>query len=221
MGKTKGMLKQLLSVFLESRCAFCQRSAGKIFCQYCQAKLMDCALAPEKRLVGDSSLPVFAWGKYDRELKRAIALMKYNNNPEIGNILGTLLGKAWLEKEFYPSKATVVPIPMHREKLQERGFNQAEIIAQGFCRLTGYQLNDRALIRIRKTEAMFNLKSSAARVKNLQGALKLDEKLPKYPVLVIDDIYTTGTTVNESIRVLQQKKIEVIGIAVVAKAGYG
>ena len=208
------MLKQLLSVFLQSRCAFCQRTTPATLCKYCQQKLLSHRLPKSDRLKLDNNLPIFAWGRYE-ELKRAIALMKYNNKPELGTVLGELLGQAWLDNDLTkPRKITVVPIPLHHKKLKSRGFNQAQIIAQSFCQITGYSLNSQALIRVKKTKAMFDL-NPEERVKNLQGAFKVGNKLPKHPVLLIDDIYTTGTTIKESVKVLSQ--VEVIGVAVVAK----
>ena len=220
LGKAKSMLKQLLSVFLQSRCAFCQRTTPATLCEYCQQKLLSHRLPkgvakPCRKAY--RNLPVFAWGKYDGQLKRAIALMKYNNKPELGRLLGELLGQAWLDNDLIkPRKITVVPIPLHQQKLKSRGFNQAQIIAQSFCQITGYSLNSQALIRVRETKAMFDL-NPEERVKNLQGAFKVGNKLPKYPVLLIDDIYTTGTTIEESVKVLSE--VEIIGVAVVAKAG--
>ena len=214
------MLEQLLSVFLESHCEFCRRTTADVLCEYCYQRLASHRLSKSDRLNLYKSHSVYAWGRYDGQLKRAIAQMKYQNKPKIGSLLGTELGKAWLDSKQVkiPSKIAVVPIPMHLKKQRERGFNQAEIIARSFCRLTGYQLSDRVLVRTRETEAMFNLSSRQERAKNLQGALRIG-KIPKYPVLLIDDIYTTGTTVNEAIKVLQQQKIKIIGVAVAAKAG--
>ena len=210
------MLKQLLSVFLESRCPFCQRTTPETICQYCLRKLTSHQLKKQDRRSWWGDLPVFAWGRYDGQLKRAIAEMKYNNQPEIGIVLGQLLAKAWLESNLIKfEKVSVVPIPLHHNKMKDRGFNQAEKIACGFCQLTGYSLSDRALIRVRETQAMFAL-DPHERTKNFQGAFRLG-KAPKHPVLLLDDIYTTGTTAKESARALRQKKIEVIGSGVVAK----
>ena len=215
------MFKQLLSVFLETHCIFCQRSTpSNILCQYCWQKLSSYQLSNSDRLKLYQTQATFSWGKYDGLLKRAIALMKYHNKPEIGNELGTLLGRAWLNSKFirFPSKVTAVPIPLHQSKQQQRGFNQAQIIAKSFCNTTGYKINTQALVRIKETEAMFNL-NSAERIRNLQGALQVGKKLPQYQVLLIDDIYTTGTTVAEAVKVFQQKSIPVIGVATVATAG--
>ncbi len=215
------MFKPLLSVFLKSHCAFCQRSTADILCEYCWQKLSSHQFSQSDRLKIYQAQATFAWGRYDGQLKRAIALMKYENKPEIGGLLGKSFGTGWLECKLtkLQTKVTVVPIPLHRKKQKERGFNQAEIIAKSFCQITGYKLNTQALIRIRETESMFNLVSSIERASNLQDALRIGTKLPKYPVLLIDDIHTTGTTVKEAIKVLQQKKIAVVGVAVAAKAG--
>ena len=212
------MLKQLLSVFLESRCPFCQRTAATTICEYCGKKLLAHQFQPGDRLKLQRDLSVFAWGKYDGQLKRAIALMKYNNKPELGRLLGKLLGEVWLNSELikFQHEVTVVPIPLHRKKLKDRGFNQAEIIAKGFCQVTGYSLESKALIRVRNTKAMFDL-NPEERSKNLQDAFSIGNKLPKDPVLLVDDIYTMGTTVKESTRVLRQYRIKVVGVAVAAK----
>ncbi|MEM8673381.1 MAG: ComF family protein [Cyanobacteria bacterium P01_G01_bin.67] len=213
------MLKQLLSVFLESPCVFCQRCTGNTLCEYCLQKLSSHQLSKNDRLKLHQEKSVFAWGRYDGQLKRAIALMKYNHKPEIGDLLGKLMGKAWLESTLAKQKLTVIPIPLHHQKVKERGFNQAEVIAQGFCQSTGFELNSQALIRTRNTKAMFDLKTIVERANNLQNAFHVGHKLPKSSVLIVDDIYTTGTTVMESIKVLQHNQIKVVGVAVAAKAG--
>ncbi|MEM8718309.1 MAG: ComF family protein [Cyanobacteria bacterium P01_G01_bin.39] len=215
----EAMLEQFLSVFLKPSCVFCQRTASDTICQYCLQKLSSHQLNNQERLKLQQAESVFAWGKYDGQLKRAIALMKYNNKPVIGNVIGKLLAQAWLNHDLAQQKVTVIPIPLHRQKLKERGFNQAEIIARGFCQLTGYKLNTEALVRTRNTKAMFDLKTIAERANNLQGAFSIGHKLPRSSVLIIDDIYTTGTTAQESIRVLQNNQIKVISVAVAAVAG--
>ncbi len=211
------MFRQLLSIFLQSSCPLCDRTADEYICQYCLAKLSSCQLKTRERRSWWGTMPVFAWGKYDGQLKRAIALMKYSNHPEVGIILGELLAKAWLESNLIEFKqVTVVPIPLHQQKIKDRGFNQAEKIAEGFCRLTGYSLSPQTLIRVRQTQAMFDL-TPEERMKNLQGAFRLNKNLPKQPLLLLDDIYTTGTTINESAEILRRNKVNVIGSIVVAK----
>ncbi len=214
------MLKQLLAVFLESHCPLCHRSSATTICSYCQQKLANEQLPSGDRF-WQGDLPLFAWGRYDGQLKQAIAQLKYHHQPEIGSILGNWLGQAWLHSSVSkPNKIAVIPIPLDREKQQQRGFNQAEVIARGFCQQTGYCLQPKGLIRIRNTQAMFNLQDAAARQNNLQNAFILGKKAPQTPVLLLDDIYTTGTTVKEACQTLRRHNVKVIGVVVTAKAGW-
>lgn len=113
----------------------------------------------------------------------------------------------------------VIPIPLHEDKLKTRGFNQAELIANGFCQVTGYPLQRKLLMRIKNTEAMFGL-NPQQRQKNISQAFCLGKdytKINKYnKILIIDDIYTTGITVNEAIQVLNKVKLKTIGVATVS-----
>ena len=211
------MFSQLLSVFLQSHCPFCKRTQSESVCQYCWANLLSCQLKKHDRRHWWGETPVFAWGRYEGQLKRAIAIMKYHNHPEIGVTLGELLARAWLTSNLTEfEKISVIPIPLHHHKLKERGFNQAEKIARGFCQLTGYELCDRTLIRVKETKAMFDL-NPEERTQNMQGAFRLNKKLPQHPVLLLDDIYTKGTTVKESAKILRRNGVNVMGSVVVAK----
>lgn len=212
------MFKQLLAVFLDRPCLLCDRAAKDSLCVYCQRKLASNRLDLHQKL-WQGDLPVFAWGKYDGQLKRTIATLKYKNQPELGIILGRWLGELWLQRNLLKtrSKLAVIPIPIHREKLKTRGFNQTVKIASGFCEVTGYSCHPRALIRAKETEAMFGL-SPLQRQANIENAFKVGDKLPRSPVLLLDDIYTTGTTVKEAAKILIQQSIKVCGVIVLAQS---
>jgi ComF family protein len=165
---------------------------------------------------------VFAWGNYDGAMRRAIAALKYRQQPRLGWALGKGLAGAWLDHQLQlatPAKLLVIPIPLHPEKLQARGFNQAEIIARSFCRITNLPLCPHGLIRRRSTLAQANL-SKGDRQQNLQGAFALgpdcSNQLPGQPVLLLDDIYTTGATARSAIATLRQAGIQVYGVAAAA-----
>lgn len=222
MSNNSRMLKNFLSLFLKSNCPLCQRSANDVICNYCQRRLESCKLKnPSEFWQGE--LPLFAWGAYGGNLKSAIAAMKYESHPELGELMGIWLAKTWLNFEIGKrvTKLTVVPIPLHLNRFKERGFNQAELIARGFCRLTGYTLQNQGLIRTRDTKPMFGL-NPGERDRNIKGALSLGKDFqyrhPTAPVLLVDDIYTRGTTVIEASKVLSEYKIPLFGAAVVSKA---
>ncbi|MGL5061015.1 MAG: ComF family protein [Microcoleus sp.] len=217
--KWQGLVGSFLNLFLKSECALCQRSAPGEFCLYCLRQIQGCQLADSGQF-WDSQRRVFVWGEYSGVLKRAIAAFKYENHPELGKPLGRWLAEAWLN---YPELAidtlAVVPIPMNREKLKKRGFNQAELLAESFCELTGLPLRRQGLERVKDTKPLFEL-SLQQRQAEMKDALILGKdfrhRLPRDRVLLIDDIYTSGTTVREAIKVLKQSGISVYGTVALA-----
>ena len=221
MGKELQKLKNaFLSLFLKSNCPLCARPADVELCEYCQRQLKRCQLNQPSSL-WQGQLPVFVWGNYGGVLKRALAALKYEDQPQLARPLGHWLGEAWLKSPAAkPSqKLIVVPIPLHSSKLQQRGFNQAELIAQSFCEFTGYKQQPQGLERVRATEAQFAL-SGEERAQNLADAFVVGKNLrkrpPTYPVLLVDDIYTTGATVNSAAQILHQQGIAVYGVVAIA-----
>lgn len=226
-------LKACFNLLLESPCPLCQRSTATTFCLDCDRQLQRGCLsnpAAQWQREQPDELPLFAWGKYGGTLKRALACLKYDQQPEVARPLGKWLGQAWLNQKpqiFAPCSATgdpiVVPIPLHVEKLQQRGYNQAELLAQSFCDQTGLPLQRQGLARIRSTEAQFGL-SQAARAQNLVAAFELNASVWRSqrhrPVLLLDDIYTTGATVRSAAQTLRSHGIKVCGVVAIAQAQY-
>ncbi|ACK72127.1 conserved hypothetical protein [Gloeothece citriformis PCC 7424] len=209
------MLKSLLSLFLKPNCSLCDRSADDILCKDCQRQIKSCQFK-NPRQFWQGEHPLFAWGEYGGQLKRAIATLKYDKHPELGTYLGQWIGETWIKlpPSFSPKKISVVPIPIHAEKLKQRGFNQADLIAEGFSHMTGYPLIKNGLERIKKTEAMFGL-NPTEREKNIKNAFKIGQGLQKpssLPVLLLDDIYTSGQTVKEAAKTLRSHGVQVLGV---------
>lgn len=170
-----------------------------------------------------ATLSVFPWGRYDGVLKQALALIKYDNQASLGFWLGCQLGLRWKQQKR-PDKhgqkpPVVIPIPLHSQRLKQRGYNQAAVIAQGFCRATGFSLAEHGLIRTKATVAMHGL-GAQARCKNLTNAFHLGKGLPVkgVPILLLDDIYTTGSTVHAASVPLIEKGHTVAGVTAVARA---
>ena len=219
MQKLAQTLNNFLNLFLQSKCPLCQRATEAEFCQYCQRQLLSCKLTDSSDL-WQGEVPVFAWGVYRGGIKRAIAALKYEHLPQLALPLGYWLGEAWLKSPISQTtkKLIVVPIPLHDSKLKQRGYNQAELLAQSFGKFTGLPWQN-GLERVRATEAQFGL-SVSQRQQNLTDAFRLSKKFQvksSNAVLLIDDIYTTGATAKSAAKILQQQGIEVYGLVAIAK----
>lgn len=208
-----------MKVFIESSCPLCGRSTCHNFCLDCDRQLQHCQVCPPN-WNRSAPIPVFSWGIYQGALKRAIAALKYEKQSHLANPLGQRIAQAWNEAKLQSlNHAIVVPIPMHESKQKQRGFNQAELIAKSFCRSTHLPLKIKGLERIRTTEAQFQL-SIRDREKNLRNAFQVSDSFLKHPpanpVILLDDIYTTGATTRSAAQALEANGIRVIGIVVLA-----
>lgn len=213
--------KGLLDLFLKVNCALCQRPTSSELCLNCTRQLQKCRQKHPDAL-WQQSIPVFGWGVYGGMLKRAIAVMKYENQPQIARPLGQWLGEAWLLHSLYQTtQIVVVPIPLHTSKQKQRGYNQAALIAQSFCQTTGLKLKLNGLARVRETTAQFGL-SGSERENNLAQAFAIGQDFrhshQKTSVLLVDDIYTTGATAKSAVQTFRQHQITVLGLVAVATA---
>jgi len=209
----------LINLLWQSNCPLCQRSTTKTLCENCTKQTQRCQILHPERF-GDQDFLVFPWGVYSGSLKRALKVLKYENQPKIAEPLGYWLGETWLKSPLKNrKKLIVVPIPLHAAKLKKRGFNQAELLAESFCQLTGLSLQKHGLERVRDTDAQYS-KSAIERKENLSGAFELGkgfrQRRPTCEVLLLDDIYTTGTTAMEAAATLSKNGIKVCGIAAIA-----
>jgi ComF family protein len=127
---------------------------------------------------------------------------------------------AKLEPGFSATEVLLIPVPLHVSKQKQREFNQAEIIARAALRLRSHarlKLSLRILERRRATQSQIGL-SSHQRRENLRGAFSVsDQDVKDREVLLIDDVFTTGTTVSECARVLRRAGASKVWVATVAR----
>ena len=155
---------------------------------------------------------------YEPTLREAIHLFKYDRKQIFAKHLIRFMCEhfpADLSTEDYD---LLLPIPLHHKRYRQRGFNQAEQIAQGIARIWKVPIDTEVLRRIRDTVPQSSLNSRQERVENITGAFEISspEFIRDRKILLIDDIFTTGTTVNEALRVLNTA--EAIGIDVLTLA---
>ncbi len=210
-------VRSLLELVLQPDCLLCDRPSREAMCPACQRQLQ----RYQRRTPGEfwqGELPLWVWGRYSGRLRQAIASLKYDQKPELARSLGIWLAASWQPAPPVAQRPVLVPIPMHAAKQQERGFNQAELIARSFSHYTGLRLAQ-GLQRVRATDAMFGLRP-AERDRNVANAFQLAadfrRRPPRQPVLLVDDIYTTGATARAAARTLTQAGITVAGLAAVA-----
>jgi ComF family protein len=165
-----------------------------------------------------------AYGSYESGLRELIHLLKYEQVRPAANVLGRMLAEAIedLFPSFGDAPVLVVPVPLHRDKLRQRGFNQAELIARAALKLGPVRdrllLNGAVLARRRPTQSQTGLTRHQRR-ENLRGAFEVADPgtVAGREVLLIDDVFTTGTTVSECARILRRSGASKVWVATVAR----
>ena len=177
----------------EPRCRKCGKpvSALEVFCE-------DCLRHPH---VFDQGTAAFA---YNDSMRETIRIFKFKGRREYGSVLGRLLAEYAKEELRIWKAEAVIPVPLHAAKLRKRGYNQAEVTGRALAKQAGLPLMTGVLMRAGKTAAMKTLDESERR-KNLREAfsVRAGAELPAR-VLLVDDIYTTGSTMDACAAVLKE-----------------
>ena len=165
-----------------------------------------------------------AAGSYDNEALRAlIHYFKYERFLAAEKPLSELIIKHLKLTKIAPLDALVIPIPLHAKRLRERGFNQSELIAKNIASHFGLKLETEILRRVINTAPQMAIKDHHERNKNIIGSFEVPPNnkslLTNKTILLVDDVYTSGATMQEAGRILRRAGAAKIIGAVIAKAG--
>ena len=127
-------------------------------------------------------------------IRPAIHAFKYNNHRALSAALGQILADAY--RRYHLRAEIVAPVPLHRLRARERGFNQSELLARALSQILGLPLNTTTLQRVGQTRSQVDL-TAAERQQNVGDAFACrDRGLAKLRVLLVDDVCTTGATLD-------------------------
>lgn len=196
------MCLQYLSPVRQPLCKKCGKEVFGEAIEYC----LDCSRHPR---TFDSGMAVL---NYNEAAKHSMSAIKYKNRREYLDFYAELLDFRLAKKVHYLKPEVLIPVPVHPSRLRRRGFNQAFELARRLVKRWDIPVETRMLIRTRKTMPQRNLNPSE-RLKNLQEAFAVNPKwLERHPVpetvLLVDDIYTTGSTIEACARVLKQAGVK-------------
>lgn len=139
---------------------------------------------------------------YDEMFKESIAAFKYHGKRDYGKYFAYEIARSRGKDIAEANPEVLIPIPLHKKKLRKRGYNQAEIIARELGWRLGIPVDDKILIRTVNTLPQKRL-NDVERENNLKKAFHSQEKRVKYnKIMLVDDIYTTGATVEACTKVL-------------------
>ncbi len=222
----KSFRDKVLDFFYPARCPVCDNvlAVGESgICPECltrikyirEPKCFRCGkpLEEEEEFCGDCRGKKYAFLSgnalllYDGSMQESIARFKYYGRREYAGIYAQQLYKRYHKWIGQIRPDALIPVPIHRSRLNKRGYNQAELIAVHLGKMMQIKVRTDLLMRVRKTKPQKEL-TAAERLKNLEDAFcpgRGREELNRLPecVIIIDDIYTTGSTMEACSRVLR------------------
>lgn len=156
--------------------------------------------------------------KYEGNIRKLILNYKFNEKSYLYKTFVNFLLKNEKWFEILKTCDTIIPIPISKKRNKERGYNQSLLIAKEIGKKVQIPVNSDCLYKIKNTIEQSKL-NKEEREKNIQGVYELKNKeiLNNKNILLIDDIYTTGNTVNECARILKENGANKIGILTIAK----
>lgn len=203
---------KIVRVYNNQICETCKKQVRYIkepLCKKCGKQL----IVKEQEYCYDCSRKEHLYTKgialwaYDSNVKKSIYNFKYNNKREYAKVYAEEMILRNRQQILNWNVDAIIPIPLHKSKLRSRGFNQAEVLAKEIAKQLGLPMYQNLVKRVKKTLPQKAL-NDKQRINNLKNAFKIEEfdvKLKK--VILIDDIYTTGVTIDSVTEILKKAGI--------------
>jgi ComF family protein len=205
----RGYLADFVSLLFPELCAACRASLmanEQLICTDCRYNLP----FTNFHLQTDNIVARQFWGKINLEAAYALYYFtkggkvqnlmhqfKYKGVRQIGNLLGSIAGEQLIENDIFKTVDIIIPVPLHKKRMRQRGYNQSAYFAEGLAQKLNVPIEIDNLVRVIATETQTH-RSRFARFENMREVFVVNnpEKLVNKHVLLVDDIVTTGSTLE-------------------------
>lgn len=210
------LLRVVLDFVLPAFCGVCDKPLEKderVVCEKCMSQIQlisetyclrcgkptkgekvcrDCFVHPHKLL------RIRALGVYTGVLASLIHLLKYTRRLSLAARLGKMMSKLVIEDNFLRRAQLIIPVPLHPTRMRERGYNQSELLTKNMGDYLNIPISKKSLLRVRNTKSQTRL-STKQRRENVKGAFTVKESahIANKHILLVDDVFTTGATLDE------------------------
>ncbi len=228
------LFENVLSLIYPPACSICGKEGKTYLCENCKNKLeQEKIYVPEIEIVnGIEHCYLF---EYKGIIREKILQYKFGNKAYLANFFFEFFVKNEKVCGFLKKYDIIIPVPMSKKKIAKRGYNQSELIAKKIAKSTTNNLNfnilkgnavnnntlkleKNILIKVKENKTQSTL-NKIERMENVKNVYKIqnEQKIKQKKVLLFDDIYTTGATTTECIKVLKNAGAKEVGILTIAK----
>lgn len=232
------ILEKILEYIFLPKCGICEKLGEGYLCKDCLEELKKYAIIEKKILYNSSNIlnkfekienklekveiiskiekmHIF---RYEEKIRNLILQYKFNDKAYLYKTFCEFIVKNKKAFDFIKKYDIIIPVPIHKKRLKTRGYNQSELIAKELTKRTKLIFLKDVLVKKINNNAQSTL-NKKEREENAKNVYKLinSEKIKNKNVLIFDDIYTTGATINSCIKELEKVGVKNIGILTLAK----
>lgn len=214
----QNLIGSLTDVIFPNVCGICGKLDEKSLCKKCEIKLQKLKNINFQDFKDQNYNELISIFSYEGTIRSNILNYKFKDRPYMARTFAKFIIN---EKNVFEKIKTydkIIPVPISKERMKQRGYNQSLILAKELNKYLNLELVNNSLIKTKNVVEQSSL-NKEERQKNIVNAYELKNKqiLENNKILIIDDIYTTGSTVNECARMIKLAKPEKIGVFAFAK----
>lgn len=212
------LLEKILNLIFPRVCGFCGKLDKNSLCARCKLKLNKILRCKTEKAEDKNFSYLVYLFDYDGIIREKLIGYKFNDMTYLNETFVNFVIKNEKICGFLKKYDIIIPVPIHSKRRKQRGYNQSELMARNIAKNTGLEIVADALVKVRNNTAQstLNREDRQNNVRKVYG-IKNFEKIKNKRVVLVDDIYTTGSTVNECSRVLKNAGASEVAVLVVAK----
>lgn len=209
------MIEKILDIIFPKCCGICKRLYKTWVCPKCYYNLKEeCKYIK----INEKDFCIYCIGKYEKKIRKLILKFKFREEAYLAGTFAEIIGKNEKFVQNLKRYDYIVPVPMYIENKNIRGYNQTELLAKRIKESLGIDYIQDALIKAKQNKKQSSL-SEKERAENVKDVYRLQnsEKLKNKKILLLDDIYTTGSTIKACREELVKSEADKIDVLVLAK----
>lgn len=213
---------KIINLIFPNVCGICGKISENSLCKKCENTLKKYIIIKQEEIQNRNYNELISYFNYNGIIRNNILNYKFKEKPFLAKTFVKFLSKQKKAFEIIKTYDKIVPVPISRKRFKERGYNQSQLIAKEISKYTQIEIAENCLYKTKNIIEQSKL-NKEERIKNVQGVYELKNMqiLESKKILLIDDIYTTGSTVNECCKTLSEAKPSKIGVLVLAVANEG